>query len=94
LSAGPAPWYQASVRSLLALAVLAGLLLVPRAEALNCKKFCGPSIRKCIRQECSPPDFNVPRKACIIGIRGGAIASCKAIGKKACPRKRCPIPAD
>jgi hypothetical protein len=82
------------MRLIVPVAVVAVLLLASGAEALNCKRYCASSIRKCIRQECNPPEFNVPRKACIVGIRGGAIASCKAVGKRACPKKRCPIPAD
>jgi hypothetical protein len=76
------------------LAVLASgllLLVASSADALNCRKYCRSTIAACVRQCCNPPDFAVPKKACIIGLRAGAIASCKASGKQACPKRRCPI---
>jgi hypothetical protein len=66
------------------------VLTPPAADAVNCALACQTQIRKCIKKCCNPPAVG-PRKACRVGIRGGAIAACKAAGKQACPKKACII---
>jgi hypothetical protein len=73
------------------LALVALVAVADPAAALNCKKYCRSTINACVKQCCNPPDFGVPKRACVIGLRGGAIASCKASGKSACPKRKCPI---
>lgn len=75
----------------LALVALGALVVSDPAAALNCRKYCRSSINACVKQCCNPPDFGVPKKACIVGLRGGAVASCQAHGKQACPKRKCPI---
>jgi hypothetical protein len=58
---------------------------------VNCRTACARQIRKCIKACCTPPAFDVPRRACIQGIRGAALYACKLEGKRACPKKACVI---
>ncbi len=74
---------------LLLLTLLA--LSPPVAEAVNCKAACAAQIRKCVKKCCNPPAFDVPRKACVLGLRGAALFACQQSGKQACPKKACII---
>lgn len=74
----------------LLLLTLLALTPAPRADAVNCALACQTQIRKCVKKCCSPPAVG-PRKACVRGLRGAAIAGCKAVGKQACPKQACII---
>jgi hypothetical protein len=74
--------------------VLQAALCVSTADAVNCRRACRSTIRACIAQECNPPAFAVPRRACVRGLKAGALVSCKRSGPEACPRNRCPITPD
>lgn len=72
--------------------LILGLLVAapPAADAVNCALACQAQIRKCVRKCCNPPAVG-PRKACVRGLRGAAIATCKRVGKAACPKDACII---
>lgn len=59
--------------------------------AKSCALRCAKQIRLCIKQECNPPAFAIPKRACKLGLRAGAIAACKRSGPSACPKDRCII---